>query len=166
MCHPPKGHVHGPRAYSFMYDCHPGGSKTLAGIGKMAGHFMKQFMGQCGCAIPHNIEDLGDKYLITVPLPGRSKDEVKVSLVDKTLKIKAEKPKIPEQEGGEPKEKEHPPFHFPWFGFRFIEVDMAVPLPPDADENTIDSKMANGLLRITIQKKPAKNIDVKDNGGN
>ena len=79
MCQPPKGHGIGKD----MCGCHPPmGLRGMHGLGKMAGHFMKQFMGQCGCGIPHNVEDLGDSYLLTVPLPGRTKDQVKVSLID------------------------------------------------------------------------------------
>ena len=48
-------------------------------------------------------------------------------------------------------------------GFSFIEVDMDIPLPADADTDTLVSKMANGLLKITMQKKPAKNIDINEN---
>ena len=47
-------------------------------------------------------------------------------------------------------------------GFSFINVDMDIPLPIDADTDTLVSKMANGLLKITMGKKPAKNIDVSD----
>ncbi len=46
--------------------------------------------------IPYNIEDLGDSYLITVPLAGRTKEDVIVSLINKHLNIKAAKPQIPE----------------------------------------------------------------------
>jgi HSP20 family molecular chaperone IbpA len=157
MCH------EDPKKYKFMFDFHP---KDIAGFGKMAGHFMKQFMTGCGYPIPYNIEDLGDNYLITIPLPGRTKDQVKVSLIDKILKITAAKPEIPKKKGEEEKPKERPSHPHPWFGFRFVEVDLDIPLPPDADENLIDSKIANGLLSITIKKKPAKHIDITEIGNN
>ena len=77
----------------------------------------------------------------------------------------ASKPSIPEQKGveGKPKGKAQPS---PSFGFRFIDVNIDIPLPTDADENSILSKMANGLLRITVNKKPAKNIDINDEQNN
>jgi HSP20 family molecular chaperone IbpA len=126
---------------------------------------MRGFMGS---HIPHNIEDLGDSYLITVPLAGRTKEDVKVSLINKHLNIKAEKPKIPEKEklDEKPKEQESPhEFYGPmfWKGFTFIEVNMDIPLPVDADTDTIVSKMANGLLKVTFNKKPPKKIDVSEN---
>ncbi len=48
-------------------------------------------------------------------------------------------------------------------GFTFVEVNMDIPLPVDVDAETIVSKMANGLLKITMGKKPAKNINISDN---
>ncbi len=135
--------------------------QDVARMKSMAGKFMRNFMGHFGDYIPHNVEDLGDKYLITVPLPGRTKEEVKVSVINKILNVTASKPDIPEYEGEEVKknQKNHP---FPDMGFRFIDVNMDIPLPADADENLISSKMANGLLRIIINKKPAKNININD----
>jgi HSP20 family molecular chaperone IbpA len=37
---------------------------------------------------------------------------------------------------------------------------MDIPLPADTDTDSIASKMANGLLKVTFGKKPAKKIDV------
>ena len=108
-----------------------------------------------------NIEDLGEIYLITVPLPGRAKEDVNVSIINKIINITASKPNIPEHDGAkQPPNKRK--YSFPGMGFRFIEVNLDIPLPSDADENFISSKMANGLLRITVNKKPAKNIDIND----
>ncbi len=146
--------------------CFPFGAKDIAKMKNMAGHFMKSFAGCMGSWIHHNIEDLGKNYLITVPLPGRAKEDVQVSLINKTLNIKAKKPKIAEKGPEEEKPKKEAQYHgFPffWKGFMFVDVDMDVPLPADADENSIISKMANGLLKITIGKKPAKNIDINEN---
>jgi HSP20 family molecular chaperone IbpA len=43
---------------------------------------------------------------------------------------------------------------------------MDIPLPADANEDSIVSKMANGLLRIRIGKKPAKPININEEGSN
>jgi HSP20 family molecular chaperone IbpA len=131
---------------------------------KMAKHFMRGMMGN---QIPYNLEDLGDSYLITVPLAGRTKEEVKVSLLTNHLNVKAEKPKIPEREKLKEKpEEESPPGEWfnPgfWKGFTFIDVNMDIPIPADTDTDSIVSKMANGLLKITFGKKPAKKIDISD----
>ncbi|MFW9877612.1 MAG: Hsp20/alpha crystallin family protein [Candidatus Thorarchaeota archaeon] len=162
MCNesPHRSH-HGRRG---MAGCFPFNPQQVSKMKQMAMHFMRGFMGSY---IPHNIEDLGDSYLITVPLAGRTKEEVKVSLINKHLNIKAEKPKIPEkenlkeetQEQGSPHDYCDPMF---WKGFTFIEVNMDIPLPIDADTDTIVSKMANGLLKVTFGKKPPKKIDISE----
>jgi len=154
-------HHHGRKG---MVGCFPFNPQQIHKMKHMAKHFMRGFMGS---HIPYNIEDLGDSYLITIPLAGRTKEEVKVSLINKHLNIKAEKPKIPEKENVEEEPKEEGSPH-EWFGpifskgFTFIEVNMDIPLPVDADTDTIVSKMANGLLKVTFSKKPPKKIDISE----
>ncbi|MFW9896397.1 MAG: Hsp20/alpha crystallin family protein [Candidatus Thorarchaeota archaeon] len=158
--HGPGGH-HGRRGMGGCFSFDP---RMMQKMMKMTKHFMKGFMGNY---IPHNLEDLGDSYLITVPLAGRTKEEVKVSLLDNHLNIKAEKPKIPELEKvKEASEKDEAPYECCgpsfWKGFTFIEVNMDILLPADANTDTIVSKMANGLLKITFGKKPPKKIDISE----
>ena len=160
MCHE-RSH-YGPRAKAW---CFPFGHHDVAKMKKMAGHFMRGFLGS---QIPYNIEDLGDSYLITVPLAGRTKEDVTISLINKHLNIKASKPQISESEKVKEKPEEETSSDVccsPFFGkgFTFIEVNMDIPLPFGADPDTIVSKMANGLLKITMGKKPAKKIDVNEN---
>jgi HSP20 family molecular chaperone IbpA len=157
MCH--ENH-HDPHVWAGFGSFSP---RDIARMKRMAGHFIRNFMG--GFGIPYNIEDLGNEYLIVVPLPGRTKDDVEVSLINKNINVKAKKPKVPEHEKKEERTKEED-FQFPWNGFRFIEVNMDIPLPADADEESISSKMSNGLLRITMAKKPAKHIDINEGGNN
>ncbi|NHJ22035.1 MAG: Hsp20/alpha crystallin family protein [Candidatus Lokiarchaeota archaeon] len=145
-----------------MHGCFSFSPRDVARMKRMAHQFMGSFMGSY---IHHNIEDLGDEYLITVPLPGRTKEDVTVSLINKHLNIKASKPKIPEHEKVK-KEPEEQGFPFMFRGFTFIDVNMDVPLPADADENKISSKMVNGLLRVIIGKKPAKPIDISEEPNN
>ena len=145
-----------------MHGCIPFNPKDIARMKRMAQQFMGNFMGSY---IHHNIEDLGGEYLITVPLPGRTKEDVTVSLINKHLNIKATKPKVPEHEKIE-KEPEKQSFPFMFKGFTFVDVNMDVPLPADADENKISSRMTNGLLRVIIGKKPAKPIDISEDKNN
>lgn len=163
----PRGqHRHPRHGRRGMVGCFPFNPQQMHKMKHVAMNFMRGFMGS---HLPHNVEDLGDSYLITVPLAGRNKDEVKVSLINKHLNIKAEKPKIPEKENFKEDEKEEETSPHEWWGpmfwkgFTFIDVNMDIPLPIDADTDTIVSKMANGLLKITFGKKPPKNIDVNEN---
>lgn len=150
---------YGPR---HMHGCMPFNPKDIAKLKRMAHQFMGSFMGDY---IHHNIEDIGSEYLITVPLPGRTKEDVTVSLINKHLNIKATKPKVPEHEKTteEPKKQGFP---FMFKGYTFIDVNMDVQLPADADENKITSRMTNGLLRVIIGKKPAKPIDISEEPNN
>ena len=153
---------YGPRQMHGIHGCMPFNPKDIAKMKRMAHRFMGSFMGDY---IHHNIEDLGSEYLIIVPLPGRVKDDVTVSLINKHLNIKANKPKVPEHEKvtEEPKKQGFP---FMFKGFTFIDVNMDVPLPADADENNISSRMTNGLLRVKIGKKTAKPIDISEEPNN
>ncbi len=152
---------HSPKGFAGCFHFEP---HDIAKMKRMAKHFMGGFMRS---HIPYNVEDLGDSFLITVPLAGRTKEEVKVSLINKHINIKAEKPKISERESLKDKPEESkttqewcmPSF---WKGFTFIDVNVDIPLPTDANTDTLTSKMANGLLKITMEKKPAKKIDISD----
>lgn len=153
---------HGPREFA---GCWSFGPQDIAKMKRMAKHFMHGFMET---HIPYNVEDLGESFLITVPLAGRTKEDVKVSLINKHLNINAEKPKISERENLEEnpeEEKSAEAWCMPFFrkGFTFIDVNMDIPLPADADTESLVSKMANGLLKITMRKKPAKKIDISEN---
>ena len=153
----------GPGVYAGHFHFGP---RDVAKMKHMAGRFMPGFMRGFGSYIPYNIEDLGDKYLILVPLPGRSKEDVKVSLLNKHLNVSAKKPKIAEKEGEKEEDKpkaDYCCFPFEGKGFTFIDVNMDIPLPADADETTINSKMANGLLKVEMVKKPAKEININEN---
>ena len=133
-------------------------------------HFMRKIarhidecMGRFGSWVPYNLEDREDGYLITVPLPGRTKEDVTVSLIGNSLNIKASKPKTE----GEAKDESGQPRHpFLRFFFTFIDVDMDIPLPANADVDSIKSVMANGLLKVKIGKKPSKKIDINEAGNN
>ena len=152
---------HGPKGFT---GCCSFGPQDVAKMKHMAKHFMRGFMGSL---IPYNLEDLGDSYLITVPLVGRTKEDVKVSLLNKHLNIKAEKPKISERETikettEEEKSAQEWCIPFFWKGFTFIDINMDISLPVDANTDTLTSKMANGLLKITMEKKPAENINITE----
>ena len=167
--HGPHGphRSHGPHGMKGMMGCFPFSPEQMHKMKNMAKHFMHGFMEGHGSHIPHNIEDIGENYLITVPLAGRTKEDVKVALINNYLNIKAAKPKIPESENVEKKpegEVSNENCCSPQFSksFTFIDVDMDISLPVDADADSIVSKMANGLLKITVGKKPAKNINISD----
>lgn len=169
----PHGHPHGHPHGGKCGPIGPGFFAQMLGPGfpdmmKKFGRHMKACGQQMGAWVPYNLEKTEDGYLIQIPLPGRSKEEVKVSIIGKTLNIAAAKPKAEEAKEKESLDCCH---ETPWGPFlrkffMFVEVNMDIPLPENADENNIKSVMSNGLLKIKIGKKPAKNIDISENGNN
>jgi len=156
MCHTTGGkHQHwcGPGAFAHGFPHF---------MAKIARH-VEECMGRIGSWVPYNIEDREDGYLITVPLPGRTKEEITVSLIGNSLNVKAAKPKT-ERETKDESEHRGPPFLR--FFFTFIDVDMDIPLPANADLDSIKSVMANGLLKVKVGKKASKKIDINDAGSN
>jgi len=129
-------------------------------------HGMKMFEGW----VPYDIHE--NEYLITVPLPGLTKDDVKVSIVGRNLNVTAKRLKSDEKESVSDESKKSygvygAPFFMDFFSWMSKkDIDLDIPLQVDADENLVKSKMANGLLEIKIGKKPAKNIDINTEGNN
>ena len=131
-------------------------------MGKIARH-VEECMGKFGSMVPYNLEDREEGYFITVPIPGRTKEDVTASLIGNSLNVKASKPKTEGETKDESGQFRHP---FLRFFFTFIDVDMDIPLPANADLDSIKSVMANGLLKVKVGKKPSKKIDINDAGNN
>lgn len=167
MCQEPGS---GPecRPHMKFHACGPFGHKDFQGMAQMFKHHIGQCMKHLSGWIPYNLEDQGTSYLITIPIPGRTKEEVTVNLINKTLNIKATKPKEIKEAEEKSKESKDQEEGFPWMRkfFTFIDVDMDIPLPAEANEAEIKSAMANGVLKIRIGKNPPKNINIGDNVNN
>ena len=90
---PKRRHAHGCGPKAFI------GCMPFSGHGPMEflKHMKKCWQGFAG-NILYNIEDAGDYFLITVLLPGRTKEDVKVSLINGYLNVTAPKPKGVEKE--------------------------------------------------------------------
>jgi HSP20 family protein len=85
----------------------------------------------------------GDKqYEIRVTLPGIKKDEVKIELEDNTLTVSGER-KFE-------KEEKNKRYHL--VESRFGTFKRSFTLPRNVDNSSIDAKMAEGILNITIKK--------------
>ncbi len=138
------------------------GPKEMKMFGQMARKWMHAFMGGYEGGVPYNLEDNGDHYLVSVPLAGRAKEDVKVSLINNTLNVKADKPKTGGEETDKKEAKSEGTIPFRVNFFKFVKVDMDIQLPVDADKDTIKSLMQNGLLRIKVGKKPPTNIDISE----
>ncbi|MFX1276895.1 MAG: Hsp20/alpha crystallin family protein [Promethearchaeota archaeon] len=154
-------HKHGHPEFLFGA-CSPFMGNEFKAIGHMVRNCLGGFMEQYKGWVPYNLEDKGDHYLILVPLSGRTKEEVKVSLINNTLNITAEKPQFTEEE--EKSKKQEIPFIKNFFAF--VDVNLDIPLPADANNEAIKSIMQNGLLKVKVGKKPPRNININEEQNN
>ncbi|MBA7701908.1 hypothetical protein ES703_110655 [subsurface metagenome] len=156
-----------PRFLHSHFRCSPHDISALKGmIFKGMKHGMKFFEGW----VPYDIQEHENEYLITIPLPGLTKDAVKVSIVGRNLNITAKRSKSDENKGvSDESKKSYGVYGAPFFMDFFAlmskkDINLDIPLQIDADENMVKSKMANGLLEIKIGKKLAKSIDINTEG--
>lgn len=104
------------------------------------------------------IED-GDQYLVSAELPGFAESEVDVTLNDNLMVISASKKS--EEKSEEEKES----------GAKYLLKERSVnqykrsfTLPKDADREAISAKLKDGVLNLSISKKPeAKPLSIKIN---
>ncbi len=90
-----------------------------------------------------DVKEEDDKYVVMADLPGISKEEVNVMVGDGILDISAKRQDESEEEkeGYVRKERGYYSFH------------RRLALPEDAEEEGIDAKLEDGVLRLTIPKK-------------
>ncbi|MHA1688530.1 MAG: Hsp20/alpha crystallin family protein [Promethearchaeota archaeon] len=169
MCFEPDSHSREKNGFNWHHHRSPpppppfshffgkGLSELIGGLMFHVGECMEWFKGW----IPHDIEEAEGYYVIKVPLPGFTKEDVQVSLINGNINITASKPYEESGEEWKTKEQEKIPRIFRGlmdFWERPINVD--IPLPADANPESIKSVLKNGLLKIKIDKKPPKKIDV------
>jgi HSP20 family protein len=99
-----------------------------------------------------DIEDLSDKIIIKFDLAGVDKKDIKLMINDKkVLTIRGEKREEKEEKGKTFVRKEI-----------FVgSFEKSIQLPQNIDENHFDTKFENGILTVTIAKKPLKKPKTK-----
>jgi HSP20 family molecular chaperone IbpA len=139
----------------------------MKGIVNHMKDYMKDFEGW----IPHFIEELEKSFIIVIPLPGFSKQEVQINLIGNTINIKAKKKNnvIEGETISAQKDKRFPRDHFIKEIFKRLwqnGVNLDVALPENVNKEEIKSKMDLGILQIKLGKEePEKvniNIDIDD----
>ena len=105
-------------------------------------------------SIPLDVEQDGDTLVVTASLPGAKPEDIKVTIEDGVLAIRAQTAvKTERKEGGYlRKERRVGLFH------------RALRLPDTVDQESVDSRYENGVLRIAlprVEAKKAKQIEVK-----
>ena len=91
-----------------------------------------------------DIREDQDHLYVEADLPGFKKDEVDITLENQTLTIAAEhRPDAHEQKKGEWLLNER----------RYARFLRSFTLPPTVDDQKVDAKLADGVLRITLNKR-------------
>ena len=101
---------------------------------------------------PVDIRETGDLVLVEADLPGFRKEQIDVSLENRVLTISAAREEV--KKDGEHHLRER----------RTTRMSRAFRLPGTVDESSVEAKLEDGVLTLTIQKreevKPRK-IEVK-----
>jgi len=108
-------------------------------------------------AFPVDVVEEGDSYIVSAELPGFTEEEVDVTLNDNLMVISAGK------KGGE-KEKEEASPKYLIRERSAGRYKRSFALPKDADRESIKASLKEGVLNLTIGKKPeAKPLSIKIN---
>ncbi len=89
-----------------------------------------------------DVREDGDHIYVEAELPGFRKDDVDITLENQTLTISAER-REEKQKKGDLLLHER----------RYSQFLRSFTLPPTVDERTVDAKLADGILTITLNKR-------------
>ena len=91
-----------------------------------------------------DIREDQDHLYVEADLPGFKKDEVDITLENQTLTISAEhRPEVAEEKKGDWLLNER----------RYARFLRSFTLPPTVDESKVDAKLADGVLRVILNKR-------------
>ena len=100
---------------------------------------------------PVNIHDSGNAYHLELSVPGRSKEDFKISVENGLLTISFEKKEEAKQEDYKTIRRE----------FSFKSFKRSFNLDDSVDANNIQAKYENGLLKLLIPKKEQEKASSK-----
>lgn len=91
-----------------------------------------------------DVREAGDNLIVEAELPGFSKEQVDLTLENGLLTITAERNEEPQRpENGTYLIKER----------RYTRFQRSFSLPPTIDPNSVDAKLNNGVLTVTLTKR-------------
>ena len=91
-------------------------------------------------APPLEVKHKGGNFIVTAELPGLTKEEVKVEVMDESLVIEGERKRFKEEKGEEFFRSER------YYG-KFYR---SIPLPKGAKADLIKAELTNGILEVVI----------------
>jgi HSP20 family protein len=92
-----------------------------------------------------DVRDRGDAFVVTADLPGFSKDDIEVTLADRTLRIEADHESEVSTEGEYVRRER-----------RHESASRSVGLPEAVAEEGIEATYSNGVLAVTLPKRDAE----------
>lgn len=107
-----------------------------------------------GGSIAVDVADHDDEYVVTADLPGFDKDDIDVSLADRTLVIEAEHEETEEEESADYLRRER----------SRQSLSRSLTLPESVDEEGIGARFKNGVLTVTLPKRESgsgKRIEIE-----
>ena len=113
-------------------------------IERMEREFDTDPFGTTG-SITVDVRDAGGEFVVTADLPGYDKDDIEVTLADRTLHIEAEHESHLEAEDGEYIRRER----------RHESVARSIPLPEPIAEDGVSATFSNGVLTVSLGKRDA-----------
>lgn len=93
-------------------------------------------------AMPIDLVERGDEFVVTVDLPGFERDDVDVRVTGRTLRIEAEAGAVIDEEGEQflRRERGHE------------STQRSIRLPEEIDLEAVNARMTNGVLTVTLPK--------------
>jgi len=100
-------------------------------------------------AYPGDIREDDGHIYIDAEMPGFTKDQVEITLERNVITIHANRKTEKSDNGGQPQGETHLAER------RFTRVARSFSLPSEVDENKVEARLDNGVLRITLTKHEA-----------
>lgn len=113
--------------------------------GSLESFFDSPFSSTSSEAFPVNVEDAGEKYVVTAELPGLSREDIDVEINEGRLSITAERKESDEEKGKNYLHKESSE----WRATRGVYLK-------DAATQGLSAKLDNGVLTISVPKQDEK----------
>lgn len=121
----------------------------LESVERDMNRLLGQFFGREGTIAPYGVDvwEDGEALHVEAELPGFTKDQVDVTIDNNMLTITAQRTETPEGNGeGKPREFLHRERRFHRFQRSFT-------LPATVDESSVNGKLENGVLHLTLNKR-------------
>jgi len=114
------------------------------------------FPSSGGFGLQVNLAESDNDVIVTTELPGVDSEDIDIDVSGNTLTIRGEKKQ----------EKEDKKQNYHYVERSYGSFHRSVQLPSAADPNKVDANFKNGILTVTLQKRPdakPKRIEVKTN---